>query len=592
MKSFLKTTLASTLGALIALVVMTFVIVGIITGMVAAFSTSSTSKAIVIVEPNTIVSLKLDKPIVDHPSNNPSDLVQNLIVNRKNNSTIALKPLLNGIKTAASDDNVKGLYLDVSELQAGIAVIEELRSALLDFKESGKFLIAYGESYGQGAYYLASAADKMYLNPVGIVDWRGLGGHILFYKGTLQKFGIEAEVYRHGKFKGAVEPFMFDKISPENRTQILSYAGGIWRHWLEGVEKQRKIPVQKQHEIAAGFLLKNAKTCVELGFVDDLKYKDEIISELAQLTEQPKDTPKMLHILDYAGTASDLSPRSKDKLALVYAEGEISMQGSAGIIGNDLARELRALRKDSSVKAVVLRVNSPGGDGFASDLIWREMDLLRQVKPVVVSMGNYAASGGYYIACAATKIVANPTTITGSIGVFGLMFKFERGARERLGITSDIALTEPNADLYNAFRASTPVQKAYIQNSVDDFYGTFVKHVSAGRAMDYSAVDAIAEGRVWNGIDAKRLGLVDKLGGLQDAIDIAVDLASLTDYRLQEYPKQKGTFDFVIELFGNAKARLSAPSFDEMVKLNFVKKLQQQHGKPQARMPYDEDFEI
>jgi protease-4 len=590
MKSFFKTIVASTLGAMIALFVMSLVVVGIITGMVAGFSASQSAKSFVAVEPNTIVSLKLDKPIVDRPVFNPSDMLKILRLEAKH-TPVALRTLLDGIKAAASDDNVKGLYLDVSELQAGIAAIEELRSAIIAFKASGKFVIAYGETYGQGAYYLASAADKVYLHPVGGVDWRGLGAGILFYKGLFQKFGIEPEIYRHGKFKAAVEPFMLDRLSAENRTQILSYAGGIWQHWLAGIAEQRKISVEKLRQTAGELLLNNAKSCVEHGFVDELKYKDEIISELASLTEQPNDEPKMLHILDYAASTKDLYPTSKNKVALFYAEGEIG-EGSE-IVGSDVAREIRALRKDSSVKAVVLRINSPGGDGFASDLIWREVDLLRQAKPVVVSMGNYAASGGYYIGCAASKIVANPTTITGSIGVFGLFFNVGKLAKDKLGITYDAALTEPYADfLSQMFRPTKPIEKARIQTYVDNFYETFVQHVSAGRSMKYADVDAIAQGRVWAGADAKRLGLVDELGGLQDAIACAADLANLEDYRVTEYPKSKGSFDFVMEFFKGSAARIFASPIEQAIDMKFIQKLQHQHGKVQARMPYDEEFGI
>jgi protease-4 len=522
------------------------------------------------------------------------DLLKNLNFNGK--TAIGLNQILQGIRAAAEDENIKGIYLDVSELQAGIAIIEELRGALLAFRESGKFIISYADSYGQGAYYLASVADKMYLHPIGNIDWRGLGAHILFYKGAMQKLGIEPEIFRHGKFKGAVEPFMLDKMSDENRTQILTYAGGIWQHWLSGVEKQRKIAVKKQHEVASGLLLKNANACIALGFADDLRYKDQVITELAVLTHQPEDKPKMLGIADYASTVKQPHEKSNNKLAILYAEGDI-VDGSdggfgseGGIVGSKLAGEIKQLRKDSSVKAVVLRINSPGGSAFASDVIWREVDLLRQTKPVVVSMGNYAASGGYYIACAASKIVANPTTITGSIGVFGLMFNVSKLSKDKLGITSDVALTEPNADLYNIFRPMPPIQKAYIQNGVEDIYGTFISHVAAGRGMTAASVDAIAQGRVWNGIDAKRLKLVDEIGGLQDAIDIAADLANLTDYTTREYPQSKGNMEMILKFLEGSVRIFSSPA--EQLQKEFIQKLHLQHGTVQARLPYDEDFDI
>ena len=589
MKSFFKTIIASTLGALIALGVMSFV-GGLIAAAVMAAAFGSASKPLVIVEPNTILSLKLDNPIVDRVTNNPVDMVKNFNFGSKS-TAIGLNQLLLGIKAAAGDENIKGIYLDVSNLQAGIAVIEELRAALLDFKESGKFIVSYADGYGQGAYYLASVADKIYLHPLGNVDWRGLGAQALFYKGTLQKFGIEAEIFRHGKFKGAVEPFLYDRMSAENRSQILTFAGSIWEHLMAGIEAQRGISVKKQREAAGGLLLKDARSGITQGFVDELKYKDQMISDLAQLTQQPDNEPKLLHILDYAATAKNRQAGSKNKLAVLYAEGDIVMDGeSGGIAGNELAGEIRKLRRDSAVKAVVLRINSPGGSALASDIIWREVDLLRQAKPVVVSMGNQAASGGYYIACPATKIVANPTTITGSIGVFGILFNAAKGAKDKLGITADAALTEPYADFASIFRPMKPVEKVFLQHSIENIYGVFVSHVAQGRAMNVGDVDAIAQGRVWSGIDAQRLKLVDELGGLQYAINLAADLAALTDYSPVEYPKAKGSVEVILEMFGAASARIFASPAQRLMESGVWRQLKQQHGTAQARLPCDIEF--
>jgi protease-4 len=588
MKSFFKTVLASALGALIAMTVTSVLSIVITIGIIAAM-TASASKKVTIVAPNSILSIKLDRPVVDRATNNPLDRLENFDFSGKG-AAVGLNQLLRGIKAASTDTNIKGIYLDVSNLQAGIATIEEMRNALLAFKESGKFIVSYADGYGQGAYYLASVADKIYLNPIGNVDWHGLGAHVLFYKGALQKLGVDVEIFRHGKFKGAVEPFMYDKMSDENRAQILTYAGSIWNHWLAGIEQQRKISVQTQRNIAGGLLLQNAQSCIKHNFVDELKYKDLIIGELAQLTQQPADKPKLVGIADYVNSVTFAF--AKTKLAVLYAEGDIMMEGKNGIIGNDFASEIREIRKDSAIQAVVFRINSPGGSALASDIIWREIDLLRQTKPVVVSMGNYAASGGYYIACPATKIVANPTTLTGSIGVFSVLFNVEKTLKNKLGITSDVALTEPNADLGNIFRPLKPIEKIYLQNSVEDFYAIFVNHVADGRTMNFASVDAIAQGRVWSGIDAKRIKLVDEIGGLQTAIDLAADLANLVDYNVQEYPKEKGSIDFVIELFGTAKARLFASPMEQLRNNALVKSLQQQHGTVQARVPYEAEFNL
>ncbi|GHT15167.1 signal peptide peptidase SppA [Bacteroidia bacterium] len=564
---------------------MSLLSVVIMVGMVAAMSSSFTTGKSVIVKPGSVLTLKLDNPIVDRAGNDPFEQFKSFDFSG-NGSAWGLNQLLRGIEAAATDANIVGIYLDVSKLQAGIATIEELRNALLQFKESGKFIISYADEYGQGAYYLASVADKIYLHPQGGISWQGLGAQVLFFKGALQKLDIEAEVIRHGKFKGAVEPFLYDKMSDENREQILTYANSIWKHWLKGVTAQRKISVNNQHNVAGNLLLSNARRCIELSFADELKYKDEVIEELALLTNQPSDKPRTVGIIDYAGSVKNVS-YTGNKLAILYADGDIVMDGKQGIVGNTLAADIRKIRKDTTIKAVVFRINSPGGSALASDIIWREIDLLRQTRPVVVSMGDYAASGGYYIACPATKIVANPTTITGSIGVFSVLFNAQNAFKNKLGITADVALTEQSADLGSMFRPLTTGEKNYLQHAVEKVYSTFVGHVAAGRQLPVAAVDSVGQGRVWAGVDAKRIRLVDELGGLQDAIVLAADLAYLLDYKVQEYPKEKNSMEFVLDFLGSAKARLFASPAQQLLGNAFVRSLQQQHGTVQAKLPYE-----
>ncbi len=577
---------AATLGSIIAGVL--FFLLGIaLLGAIAGAVALSESKVKPVKEAS-VLTLSLKYPIVDRATNDPFAMLSSLGAHGE--SALGLNAILRSIENAKTDDKIKGIFLaDLGYAQAGLATLDEIRNALLDFRLSGKFIVAYSEFYGQTPYYLASVADKIYMNPEGTLDLHGLGSGVMFFKGALDKLGIEAQIIRHGKFKSAVEPFMYEKMSAENRAQINAYTGSIWNHMLGAIAEQRHTTADKLNTAANQLLLKDAEAAVSLGLVDALKQRDEVISELAVLTVMDETKkPEMVSINDYQKTITPKNITAKDKVAVVFAEGDIMDEGKEGIVGKQLAAELRELRRDSSVKAVVLRVNSPGGSSMASELVWREMQLLTASRPVVVSMGDLAASGGYYISCPATYVMSSPTTLTGSIGVFGVMFNAKKFFNSKLGITMDVAATNEHADMGSIFRPMSKPEADFIQHQVERVYGTFTQHVADGRKMSVKEVDEIGQGRVWSGIDAKRLKLVDELGGLNAAVEKAVLLANLEKYRVVEYPKQKETFALLMETFGQVKVKLLKKSSGNIwEEYEPLARILRMNGKTQARLPYD-----
>ncbi len=454
------------------------------------------------------------------------------------------------------------IYLDLMSVPSGLATITEIRNALLDFKESGKFIYAYGNLYVQKAYYLATVADKVYLNPEGFIDLRGFSGNVVFIRGLLEKLDIEAQVIRHGKFKSAIEPLLYDEMSDANKEQTLAYIQSMWDNSVTDMSDSRGLGIERLNEIADGILAQNPNQAKEIKIVDDLLYYDEFLGILANEIDVDVIMKKNLISPGKYGKVKVNNPdgkRSDNKIAVIFAEGEIRQgEGSDNVIGSEkLARTIRNVRLDESIKAVVLRVNSPGGDGLASDIILREVSLTKQEKPVVVSMGNLAASGGYYIACAADKIVANPTTLTGSIGVFGVIPNFEGFFNNKMGVTFDGVKTNDNAEFISVTEPMTDYQKAILKNEIERFYTTFIGHVAEGRGMTTENVDEIAQGRVWTGADALNIGLVDELGGLEKAIDMAADIAGLEDFRTVDYPEIKEPIEQIIEeLFGEMQTRI------------------------------------
>ncbi|MDR0691523.1 MAG: signal peptide peptidase SppA [Prevotellaceae bacterium] len=583
MKKFFRTFFAALLAFVIGSVICMFIFFGILSAMLSFADTSEP----VTVKPNTILHVMLDQPVQERGGNNLSNVD---IFNLSIESSTGLNDLVKGIKKAADDPNIKLVYMDLSHIAIGLAQLEELREALLQFKESEKPIIAYGDNYSQGAYYLATVADKIYLNPYGSLALQGMRVEVTFFKRLLEKLQIDVQIIRHGKFKSAVEPFMLDEMSKENEAQLLSFSNSIWHHWLDKIAETRQKDVKKLQQLIDDYtfsMISPATGALENGLVDGLMYKDELLDELVRLTGV--NTEKDLALLNITKYAKTVVPNltAKDRIAVVYADGEISVgKGEDGVTDWQFANLLRDLRRNDKVKAVVFRVNSPGGSAQASEIIARELALLNEIKPVVVSMSNYAASGGYWISTPSRAIVANPTTLTGSIGVFGIVPNLEKGLRNHLGLTVDVAKTAKGADFPSVTRPLTTPEREKFQGMVDNTYTQFVAKVAQDREIAEKDVDEIGQGRVWSGLQALENGLVDYLGGLDYAIHVAAELAELTDYRITELPVQKDPFTQLLEMFKNtsitAKGTLSQ-TYKQLEKQ--VEQLLQTNV--QARMPFD-----
>lgn len=587
MKDFFKFMFASMLGTFIMSVILFFIFMGIVASFATLIEKEETK-----LSDNTLLHIELSTDITDRTPKDPFSGFD--FATMESNKALGLNDILKNLDKAARDPKIKGIYLDLTSLSAGMATIEEIRDGLVKFKKSGKFLIAYSESYSQGSYYLASTADKIYLNPEGMLDFQGISAELMFFKGTIEKLDAEMQIIRHGKYKSAVEPFLLDKMSDENREQMMALIDGIWGTILAGISDSRGIAKEELNRIADGLLLKTPEDAVKFKFVDALKYKDEILAELKEkLGVEKEDDMKFVSLSKYtlAADPSTEKPDRKNKIAVVYALGEISSgEGSDESIGSErISKAIRKARTDDKVKAIVLRVNSPGGSALASDVILREVKLAVKEKPVVVSMGDVAASGGYYISCAASKIFADKSTITGSIGVLGIVPNLEKTMKEKLGITFDYAMSNENSNFMTLNRPLTPYQKELIQGYIEDVYSTFVSHVSEGRNMPSDKVDAIGQGRVWIGSDAKEINLIDEFGGLTDAIEAAKELANLTTYSIKDLPEQEDPFEKIInDIFGDAsiESHLKSELGDNYRLYQYLKYWKEATGV-QARMPFD-----
>ncbi|HIE73634.1 MAG TPA: signal peptide peptidase SppA [Flavobacteriales bacterium] len=582
MKSFLKNVLSTIVGIVLSVVVVVLLFIGIISIAVSSLDNEGETK----VKMGSILKISLDKEIVERASDNPLDYLS--LANMEMNIPDELKTILDNIEKAKTDDRIKGIYLNVPFLNAGLSQTEEIRNKLLDFKTSGKFIVSYAEYYSQKGYYLSSVADELYLNPEGMFELKGFSAQIMFYKGLLEKLDVEVQVIRHGKFKSAIEPFVLDKMSRSNREQISLLLSTISDNIMDSIASQRGLTLSKVEELANKLELTTAEKCLENHFVDALIYQDELEEKLkSKLGEETK--LEFISLTKYKNAKVEKEGKiSRDKIAIIYATGEInSGKGDLKSIGSvTTAKAIKQAREDKRVKAIVLRVNSPGGSALASDVIWRETVLAKAEKPLVISMGDLAASGGYYIACAANTIVANPTTITGSIGVFGLIPNMKHFYKNKLGITIDTVNTSKHADFGGMHRRLTSFERAKIQDHVEDIYATFISHVAEGRNMSTAAVDDIGQGRVWTGYDAKRLGLVDVLGGLETAIDIAADLAELSDYRLVSLPKKENPLETFIKEITGEESKYIANYLG--IDRKFVKSVENllKGEKIKARMPF------
>jgi len=587
--NFFKITFASLLGTVLASIVIFFLMFLILAGIIS----SSQEDEVANIDKHTVLKLNLNKKIVDRASDNP--LAGFNFATMKPDKTLGLNTILENIAKAKIDKNIDGIYLNLTGIGTGIASVEEIRNSLQDFKESGKFIISYADYYSQKTYYLASVADKVYLSPEGSVDFVGLSAQLMFFKNALKKFGVEPIIIRHGKFKSAIEPFMLDKMSEANREQTATYVGSIWENMEKNISESRGISVDELNNIADNLLLKNAKSAVELGFVDSLLFYDEMFELMKAKTEAKKDKDLKVVSLNKYKKVPKIKKKgekglAKDKVAVIYASGEIVMGkgGDDNIGAKSLSETIRKARKDKKIKAIVLRINSPGGSALASDIIWREVALAKKAKPVIVSMGDLAASGGYYIACAADSILAGPNTLTGSIGVFGLLFNVEKLMSEKIGITFDKFNTNRYSDIGSTTKSMEAEERAFVQNSIEEVYGTFISHVAEGRGMTTEQVDDIGQGRVWSGANALEIGLIDKLGGLDDAIVIAAEKAGLERYRVTSLPKQKEPFEVLLEeLTGDVRVSLFGNETNEFSEAyKYYKSLANMKGV-QARIPFE-----
>jgi protease-4 len=549
MKNFLKMLLASILGILIVNILVFIILLSVVAVI--------GSDEPVIVKDNSILKIALNRQLEDRAGIPEID-----IVNLEVKTNLGLNNILNGIEQAKFDKRIKGIYLELSSVQAGIASVEEIRDALQNFKESGKFILAYAETYSQKAYYLATVADKIYLNPFGgSINFTGISSTVTFFKGFLDKLGIEMQIIRHGKFKSAVEPFILNKMSEENREQIKSYTGSIWNHILQTVSAARDIEIAELNRIANNLELVTAEDALNKKFVDKLFYQDELITEL---TKYSGGTSLNTIDIDKYHTTSLSFMAGKNKIAVIYASGEImSGEGDTEIMSQTIIEAISKAQKDSTVKAVVFRVNSPGGSSDASEFIARELEITKAKKPVVVSMGNLAASGGYWISTPADKIFAHHTTLTGSIGVFGLIPNIEKTMNEKLGITFDVVTTNEYSDFPSVTRPLKQVEKDYLQKMIEVVYSKFTDKVAKSRNLTVERVDSIGQGRVWSGANAFDLGLIDCFGGLKEAIQEAAKLSDISDYSILELPKELSTFEMLMKTI---EAKVSSTPDNELVR--------------------------
>ncbi len=591
MKEFFKYVLATVVGIIVAGVVILFL------GVLTIFGLASSSDKDVTIDDNSVLKLELNGTITERaPESSPLDFLSSLNPMGSVES-MGLDDILSAIKKAKENDDIKGIYLLAGTLDAQPASVEAIRNALVNFKESGKFIIAYGDNYEQLQYYLASTADKVLINPQGSLDWHGLAGMNMFYKDLMDKLGIEVQIFKVGTFKSAVEPFMLTSMSDANREQVAAYLGSIWQKFSDDVAASRNISKEALEKIAdEGAMFKTGQELIAAGLVDSLIYKNDVRAYLNRYMGLDEDKK----VSSY--TAADMrgvkrnTPKDKSGniVAVYYAVGDIDggasilPTGDEGINSEKVIKDLRKLKDDDDVKAVVFRVNSPGGSAYGSEQIWYAISQLKEKKPVIVSMGDFAASGGYYISCNADTIVAEPTTLTGSIGIFGIVPNFESVAK-KVGVNIDTEKTNDLADMGNTYRPMTEYEKALMQKMVEKGYDLFTTRCADGRGMTQEQIDAIGQGRVWTGAMALERGLVDVLGGLDDAIDIAVKKAGVEGYTLKSYPEQEGG---IFSMFSDMKDNTihqqvlkgdAAKIFNDVYTISQIDKM----DRVQARMPYN-----
>ncbi len=557
MKEFFKFMFASFLGTLLTLLVIGLIFIGMIAGIV-----SMSQDKEVEVKSNSVLHISWKTPILDRGSDNP---FENFDFNSmESNKPVGLNDILENLEKASKDPNIDGIFLDMETVPAGMAALEEIRDKMMAFKESGKFIISYANNYDQKGYYLASLADEIYLNPEGMILFKGLHAQLMFFKGLLEKIDVDMQILRgpDNKFKSAVEPLMLEKMSEANREQFETLLNSAWGQMLMDISDSRNISIGDLNKIADKLELTSADNALEYNFIDGIMYRDELIDMLKEKTGREDDDKVRSISFGKYTKAKDRKERkmTKNKVAVIFAEGSIVQgKGGQGEIGSaSLAATIRKVRKDDNVKAIVFRVNSPGGDAQASEEIRREVELAGANIPFIVSMGNVAASGGYWISTSADYIFAQPTTITGSIGVFGIIPNFKKLFNDKLGITFDEVMTNENSDFIDVMKPMSEFQKAKLNEQIVEIYEDFTELVATTRNLDVAYVNEVGRGRVWLGTDALEKKLVDQMGGLEDAIAYAIEQAELgEEFRISEYPKQKDFFEQLVkEIMGDVKTRI------------------------------------
>ncbi|MDH6311627.1 protease-4 [Parabacteroides sp. PFB2-10] len=585
MKQFFKMMFASALGVFVALALVIFI--SIFT-MIAVIGSMSSSESVYVAKPQTVFKLSLNGSITDSESTeNPFTSLLG-----DDNKSYSLMTLQESIRKAKEDKNIVGIYLEAGSLSTASANLEALRRSLIDFKESGKFIVAYGDNYTQGNYFLCSVADKMYMNPQGMVNIIGLASQNIFIKGLAEKVGLEYEVFKVGTYKGAVEPYILDKLSDANREQIESYIASTWKNLSNGMAESRGVSVADINHFAnQGLVFADPSKAVECSLIDELMYKsqaEELVKELAGQTGKKLKTVGV----DKIKNIKEAKKKKGEKIAILYAEGQIMESSSSpfnteSLITQKIGDELAKLKNDDDIKAVVFRVNSPGGSAFISEQIWHQVVELKKEKPVVVSMGSMAASGGYYISCAADKIVAEPTTLTGSIGIFGL-FRKPVGTLKKVGVTTEVVKTNKFADFGDFSRTFNEDEQHILQGYIERGYDLFISRCAEGRGMTKEEIDAIGQGRVWTGEQALEHRLVDELGGIDKAIEIAAELAEIPDYQIVKVDGSKDFFSTLLEkqLEDIKFSILKSAWGEDMDYLNTLRIIRSTDGI-QARLPYD-----
>ncbi len=586
MRQFLKYVLATIVG----LALFSFVGFLLLVGVSAALSSASDTKTVA--KANSVLKLDLDDPIQERSSENPFSGFGP--ISASGGDAIGLIELRQALKDAQKDDNIKGIYLQTEDPQAGWSSLEEIRNALIDFKKSKKFVYAYAETMSEKGYYLASVADKIYLNPVGDLEWNGLNAELTFFKGTLEKLGVKPEIFRVGEFKSAVEPFIREDMSEPNKRQVTSFLSSINDHMLVKVAQSRGLRVDSLKNYADNLTIQEPKDALRTKLITNVGYQDEVEALIRkQLGIEEKKKIDYVTLSKYKGgdKEGDTQGSGSNRIAVIIASGDInSGKGDDNSIGSEsIVEELRKARLDDKVKAIVLRVNSGGGSALASDVMYREVQLARKSKPVIGSMSDYAASGGYYMLMSCDKIVAQPNTITGSIGVFSLLFNTESFFKDKLGVTYDRVKTNTNADFPAVTHEMSPFQKQTMQKATERIYADFTSKAAAGRRLPVDSLRAIAGGRVWTGTQGKAIGLVDQLGGLEDAIKLAAQTAKLKqdDYRLKYQPRKKEFFEQLMTSFGDdEETRIQAQLGELAPYVKYLKKLKTMEGV-QMRLPFE-----